>query len=76
MSEHSASLDKDFLIRKENTWDWVTPICLLVLSIMSVVFIHSAQAYGGAIIGKCRLYGVLLDFLSTGRYRLSITSYG
>ena len=50
MSEHSASLDKDFLIRKENTWDWVTPICLLVLSIMSVVFIHSAQAYGGQLL--------------------------
>ena len=63
MKKPSESLEKDFLIKKENTWDWLTPSCLVVLSVMSILFIHSAQAYGGGITGKCRSFGVLLDFL-------------
>ena len=73
MSEHSASLDKDFLIRKENTWDWVTPICLLVLSIMSVVFIHSAQAYGGGNYWKMQIVWCVIGFSLYGA--VSVINY-
>ena len=50
MKKPSESLEKDFLIKKENTWDWLTPSCLVVLSVMSILFIHSAQAYGGELL--------------------------
>lgn len=73
MSEHSVSLDKDFLIRKENTWDWVTPICLLVLSIMSVVFIHSAQAYGGGNYWKMQIVWCVIGFSLYGA--VSVINY-
>ena len=73
MSEHSASLDKDFLIRKENTWDWVTPICLLVLSIMSVVFIHSAQAYGGGNYWRMQVVWCVIGFSLYGA--VSVINY-
>ena len=31
----------------EDRWDWITPVFLAGLCLMSVLFIHSAQAYDG-----------------------------
>ena len=32
---------------EEEQWDWVSPVFLAVLCVMSVLFIKSAQAYDG-----------------------------
>ena len=62
MKKPSESLEKDFLIKKENTWDWLTPSCLVVLSVMSILFIHSAQAYGGGNYWKMQILWCVIGF--------------
>jgi rod shape determining protein RodA len=62
MSTRTNSLEKDSLIPNEFSWDWLTPVCLLVLSVMSVLFIHSAQAYGGGNYWKMQILWCVIGF--------------
>lgn len=52
---------KPFLA-EEKRWDFVTPISLLVLCVMSVVFIHSAQAYVGGNLWKMQIVWCVIGF--------------
>ncbi|MEL0004458.1 MAG: FtsW/RodA/SpoVE family cell cycle protein, partial [Opitutales bacterium] len=54
--------EHDQLIREEVRWDWMTPLCLLVLSIISVLFIKSAQAYGGGNYWKMQILWCSIGF--------------
>ena len=54
--------EHDQLIREEVRWDWITPLCLLVLSIISVLFIKSAQAYGGGNYWKMQILWCSIGF--------------
>ena len=62
MKESTESLEKDFLIKRENNWDWLTPTCLFVLSVMSILFIHSAHAYGGGNYWKMQILWCIIGF--------------
>ena len=39
--------NKDILLASENRWEIFAPVSLLILCLMSVIFIRSAQAYTG-----------------------------
>ena len=43
----SFKKEKSETITEEGRWEIFTPISIIILSVMSVVFIHSAQAYTG-----------------------------
>ena len=43
----SFKKEKSETIAEEGRWEIFTPISIIILSVMSVVFIHSAQAYTG-----------------------------
>ena len=60
------SFETDELIPEETRWDWLTPICLIVLSTMSILFIHSAQAYGGGNYWKMQILWCIIGFLLYG----------
>ena len=47
----SAEKEAKAYLAEESRWDLLTPISLVILCVMSVLFIHSAQAYvgGGAV---------------------------
>ena len=62
MSEITDSFDKDIIIPKQKNWDWITPVCLCGLSIMSILFIHSAQAYGGGNYWKMQILWCMIGF--------------
>ena len=62
MSKGADSLNPTPLISKETKWDWLTPLCLIVLSVMSIVFIHSAQAYGGGNYWKMQIIWCVIGF--------------
>ncbi len=53
-------LNQDQLIPDDARWDWLTPLCLLGLSVMSVLFIRSAQAYGGGNYWKMQVLWCLI----------------
>jgi len=57
-----SSLKQDGLIPEDIQWDWLTPLCLLGLSILSVLFIHSAQAYGGGNYWKMQILWCVIGF--------------
>ena len=48
---------------KEDRWDWITPVFLAGLSVMSVLFIQSAQAYDGGNEWKRQLIWCLVGFV-------------
>ena len=50
------------LLAEEGRWDLITPISLLVLCTMSVLFIHSAQAYVGGIQWKMQIIWCVIGF--------------
>ncbi len=62
MSEITDSFDKDIIIPRQKNWDWITPVCLCGLSIMSILFIHSAQAYGGGNYWKMQILWCMIGF--------------
>ncbi len=62
MSNPNHSLEKGSLITEEFSWDWITPLCLLALSVMSVLFIRSAQAYGGGSYWKMQILWCIIGF--------------
>jgi rod shape determining protein RodA len=62
MRRDSKSLGGKPLIAEEFQWDWVTPVCLVVLSVMSVLFIRSAQAYGGGSYWKMQMLWCMIGF--------------
>jgi len=62
MSRDSKSLGGKPLIAEEFQWDWITPVCLVVLSVMSVLFIRSAQAYGGGSYWKMQMLWCMIGF--------------
>jgi len=54
----------DDLLGEEIRTDWITPLCLIGLSIMSVLFIRSAQAYTGGEQWKMQLIWCALGFVA------------
>ena len=58
----SDPLEQDSLIREETKWDWLTPLCLLGLCLMSIIFIHSAQAFGGGNYWKMQILWSVIGF--------------
>ena len=54
----------DDFLQKDFRWDWITPVCLLGLSLISVLFIQSAQAYIGGDQWKMQILWCSLGFLS------------
>jgi rod shape determining protein RodA len=62
MRRDSKSLGGKPLIAEEFQWDWVTPVCLVVLSVMSVLFIRSAQTYGGGSYWKMQMLWCMIGF--------------
>jgi len=62
MLSKSTSLETESLIPQEVQWDWLTPLCLVVLSLMSILFIHSAQAYGGGNYWKMQILWCVIGF--------------
>ena len=53
----------DTLIEHENRWEVFSPVSLLILCTMSVLFIRSAQAYTGGNQWEMQVVWVLLGFL-------------
>jgi len=62
MSFRSGAPTKEGIIHEEIRWDWLTPFCLLVLSVISVLFIRSAQAYGGGNYWKMQILWCSIGF--------------
>jgi rod shape determining protein RodA len=58
----ASSLNQASLIPEDIQWDWLTPFCLLILSILSILFIHSAQAYGGGNYWKMQILWCVIGF--------------
>ena len=46
----------------EDRWDWITPVFLLCLCVMSVLFIQSAQAYDGGNEWKRQIIWCVIGF--------------
>ena len=55
-------MEQDSLIPEETKWDWLTPLCLLGLCLMSIIFIHSAQAFGGGNYWKMQILWSVIGF--------------
>ena len=49
---------------EEERWDWITPVFLAGLCMMSILFIHSAQAYDGGNEWKRQLVWCLAGFVA------------
>jgi hypothetical protein len=58
----SDPLEQDSLIPEQTKWDWLTPLCLLGLCLMSIIFIHSAQAFGGGNYWKMQILWSVIGF--------------
>ena len=58
-THHSSTTE----LPKEDRWDWITPVFLAGLSVMSVLFIQSAQAYDGGNEWKRQLIWCLVGFV-------------
>ena len=58
----SAEMESNAYLAEEDRWDWLTPISLLVLCAMSVLFIHSAQAYVGGNLWKMQILWCIIGF--------------
>ena len=58
---------------KEDRWDLLTPVCLALLCGMSVMFIHSAQAYDGGNEWEKQIIWSLIGFLTY--FTLSLIDY-
>jgi rod shape determining protein RodA len=58
----ASSLNQASLIPEDIQWDWLTPFCLLILSVLSILFIHSAQAYGGGNYWKMQILWCVIGF--------------
>jgi len=58
----ASSLNQSSLIPEDIQWDWLTPFCLLILSVLSILFIHSAQAYGGGNYWKMQILWCVIGF--------------
>ena len=54
---------KDSFLEQENRWDIFSPISLLILCSMSVLFIRSAQAYTGGNQWEMQVLWVVIGFL-------------
>ena len=54
----------DTELPKEDRWDWITPVFLAGLCMMSILFIHSAQAYDGGNEWKRQLVWCLAGFVA------------
>lgn len=52
----------DDILGEEVRTDWVTPVCLLGLSLMSILFIRSAQAYTGGEQWKMQVVWCVIGF--------------
>lgn len=52
----------DELLSEETRTDWLTPVCLLCLSAMSILFIRSAQVYTGGEQWKMQVIWCVLGF--------------
>ena len=62
MSQGTKSLGGKPLITEEFQWDWITPVCLIVLSVMSILFIRSAQAFSGGSYWKMQMLWCMIGF--------------
>ena len=58
----SPETESNAFLAEEGRWDLITPISLLVLCTMSVLFIHSAQAYVGGIQWKMQIIWCVIGF--------------
>ena len=58
----SAEIEAKTILTDEDRWDLFTPISLLVLCTMSVLFIHSAQAYVGGNQWKMQIVWCIIGF--------------
>tara|TARA_B100001057_G_scaffold27978_1_gene25679 strand:- start:8545 stop:9783 length:1239 start_codon:yes stop_codon:yes gene_type:complete len=58
----SAEMESNAYLAEEDRWDWFTPISLLALCAMSVLFIHSAQAYVGGNLWKMQILWCIIGF--------------
>ena len=54
----------DTELPEEERWDWITPVFLAGLCMMSILFIHSAQAYDGGNEWKRQLVWCLAGFVA------------
>ena len=63
----------DTKLVKEDRWDWITPVFLAGLCLMSVLFIHSAQAYNGGNEWKRQLVWCFAGFIAY--FSLSLIDY-
>ena len=72
MESKSADITIDNL-PKEDRWDLLTPVCLALLCGMSVMFIHSAQAYDGGNEWEKQIIWSLIGFLTY--FTLSLIDY-
>ena len=55
--------NKDILLASENRWEIFAPVSLLILCLMSVIFIRSAQAYTGGNQWEMQVVWVIAGFL-------------
>ncbi len=53
----------DSLIEEEVRWEFFTPVSLMILCVMSIMFIHSAQAYTGGNKWEMQVAWVIIGFL-------------
>ena len=58
----SVEIESKGFLAEEDRWDVLTPLCLVVLCVMSVLFIHSAQAYVGGGQWKMQIIWCVIGF--------------
>jgi len=58
----SAEKEAKIYLAEESRWDLLTPISLVILCVMSVLFIHSAQAYVGGSQWKMQIVWCVIGF--------------
>jgi rod shape determining protein RodA len=61
--ESNSRQPSETTLSAEERWDWITPVFLICLSVMSVIFIQSAQAYDGGNEWKRQIIWCLVGFL-------------
>ena len=72
----SPDIESNAFLAEEDRWDLFTPISLLVLCTMSVLFIHSAQAYVGGNQWKMQIIWCVIGFSSILRFQSWIIIFG
>ena len=60
--ESDTHHSKETNLSTEDRWDWITPLFLLCLCVMSVLFIQSAQAYDGGNEWKRQIIWCVIGF--------------